>query len=138
MIILDTNVLSEALKPVPEPIVIGWLERQGNEGLYTTSITESELLFGVALLPPGKRRSGLLSDIERYLAGFTLRMRPFDSSAARMFPVVALERRAAGRAVQHFDTQIAAIARSLGATVATRDIPDFEHCGIGLINPWDV
>jgi predicted nucleic acid-binding protein len=137
MIILDTNVLSELLRQKPAPGLEGWVAAQPVASLFTTTITQAEMLFGVALLPRGRRRTGLaeavaaLFDVE-----FAGRLLFFDSSAARAFALVAAERRLAGRPIAQLDAQIAAIARSRGATLATRNTPDFQDCGISLVNPW--
>ncbi len=139
MMLLDTNVLSELLKVKPSRAVRSWVESQPLLGLFTTTITEAEMLFGVALLPQGKRRDDLEEAISALLGiDFAGRLLPFDSPAAREFAVVAAARRRAGRPITQADAQIAAIARSRGATLASRNTSDFEGCGIDLINPWGV
>ena len=137
MIVLDTNVLSEALKPLPSGIVLGWLAAQEPPSVFTTTITLAEILYGVEGLPPGKRRMRLLAGVEKMFAQeFEGRILPFDEGAARTFAGIVAARDAAGRPISQFDAMIAAIARSHRAAVATRNTADFEHCGIRIINPW--
>ncbi len=137
MIILDTNVVSELMKPAPSASVVGWIALQPALSLYTTSITEAEVLHGVMLLPAGKRRHGLQAAAEAMFGeDFARRVLPFGSDAARAYATIAAGRRRAGRPISHFDAQIAAIARSTRAALATRNTADFEACGITLFNPW--
>jgi Predicted nucleic acid-binding protein, contains PIN domain len=137
MIVLDTNVLSEALRPLPSPTVLGWLAAQQPLSVFTTTITEAEILYGAETLPPGKRRLRLLAAVERIFAEeFAGRILPFDEDAARAFAGIVAARDAAGRPISQFDAMIAAIARSHRAAVATRNTADFQHCGIDVINPW--
>ena len=137
MIILDTNVLSELMKPMPSPLVSTWVARQPATELFTTAISEAEIFFGVQLLPAGKRRDSLLKAaegmFEKDLGG---RIFGFDSDAVRLFATIAAHRRALGRPISHPDAQIAAIARLRGAKIATRDVTDFTDCGVDLIDPW--
>ena len=120
MIVLDTNVLSEALKPAPSKIVLGWLAAQKPSAVFTTTITQAELLYGVEVLPLSKRRMRLLSAVEKILnEEFERRILPFDEGAAREFAGIVASRQAAGRPISQFDAMIAAIARSHGAAVAT-------------------
>lgn len=138
MIILDTNVISEILRPAPEQRVIDWLAALDGATVYLTAITEAELCHGVAILPEGKRREGLATMIDQIVReDFAGRVLPFDSPAAVAFAAIAAARRAMGRPILHADCQIAAIARAHGATVATRNAADFADCGIDLINPWN-
>ena len=137
MILLDTNVLSELMRPTPEPAVERWLAAQPDASVFITAITEAELRYGAALLPSGKRRAALAAEIEGMLEDdFGGRILPFDSMAAQAFALVASERRQAGKPISQADAQIAAVARSRGASLATRNVPDFEGCGIEVINPW--
>jgi predicted nucleic acid-binding protein len=137
MILLDTNILSELMRPAPEKEVEQWLADQPDASVFISAITEAELRYGVALLPAGKRRSTLASVIEDMLReDFTGRILPFDSAAAVAFAEIAATRRQAGRPIAQADAQIAAIARSRGAALATRNVPDFDGCGIELVNPW--
>jgi predicted nucleic acid-binding protein len=138
VIVLDTDVLSELAKPAAEPVVIGWANAQPIEDLYTTAITEAEMLFGLACMPTGTRQDRLRRAVETafsvLLGG---RVLSFDRVAARAYADLAAERRRQGRAVHGADLQIAAIARARGARViATRNTRDFAECGVALINPW--
>ncbi len=137
MIVLDTNVVSEPMHPSPSEVVVQWMARQVQSNLYISTVSEAELRYGVELLPAGRRRDGLRSTIETMLReDFVGRILTFDRAAARYYAVIASARRAAGMPVKYFDCQIAAIARSRGWSVATRNVRDFEGCGVDVINPW--
>ena len=137
MIILDTNVISELLRPAPEPKVEHWLSAQDGLNVYLTSISEAELRYGLAIMGNGKRRAALVDAVDRILReDLAGRILPFDSDAAQSYATIAAARRAAGRPIAQADCQIASIAHARGATVATRNTPDFEGCEIDLINPW--
>ena len=137
MIILDTNVLSEALKPAPSGIVLRWLATQATSAVFTTTITLAEVLCGVESLTPGKRRTRLLTAVEKMFAEeFDGRILPFDEDAAHRFGGIVASRDRAGRPISQFDAMIAAIARSHRAAVATRNTADFDQCGIQVIDPW--
>lgn len=137
MIILDTNVLSEALKPQPSGIVLRWLDAQPSPAVFTTTITLAEVLYGIEAVPPGRRRTQLLAAVEKMFAEqFEGRILPFDEYAARQYAAVVASRDATGRPISQFDAMIAAIARSQHAAVATRNTADFERCGVPLIDPW--
>lgn len=137
MIVLDTNVLSEVLKPTPSSEVIAWMRQQPSSQLFTTTVTQAEILYGVELLPNGKRKTKLQAMVAAVFEGdFDVRILPFDSEAAQAFPKVASLSRAAGHPMAGFDAQIAAITYSRRAILATRNTADFEHCGVPLFNPW--
>ena len=137
MIIVDTNVVSELLRPIPEPRVEQWLAAQDGHDIYLTAITESELRYGVAIMHNGKRRVAFAEAIDCILKeDMAGRILPFDSAAAVEYATIAATRRASGRPITQADCQIAAIARTHGALVATRNIADFEGCGLKLIDPW--
>jgi predicted nucleic acid-binding protein len=137
VILLDTNVLSELMRPAPEPSVGQWLAAQPDASVFISAITEAELRYGAALLPSGKRRAALVAEIEGMLeADFGGRILPFDSPAAQAFAALAAERRQKGKPISQADAQIAATARSRGASLATRNAPDFDGCGVEVINPW--
>jgi predicted nucleic acid-binding protein len=137
MIILDTNVLSELLRPAPARQVERWLSAQDGAKVYFTAVGEAELRHGVALLPTGKRRKALNTAIESLLdEDFRNRILAFDRAAARAYAAIAAQRRAAGRPISQFDYQIAAIARTHDATMATRNTSDYAGCGVELIDPW--
>jgi toxin FitB len=137
MIVLDTNVLSEVIKTVPSAEVSGWLALQPPSVVYTTAITQAELLYGIELMPKGRRRSVLQAAVMRILTElFANRILPFDSEAAEAYSRIASSRRAMGRPMSEADARIAAIALSHGAALATRNTADFAHCGIKVLNPW--
>ena len=139
MIIIDTNVISELLRPTPEPVVETWLGEQDGRNIYLTAISEAELRYGVATLHGSTRRDGLSVAIDRIMRDdMSGRILPFDSAAARVYADIAATRRSAGKPISQADCQIAAIARAHNAPVATRNTSDFEGCGIGLINPWAI
>ena len=137
MILLDTNIVSELLRKTPEPKVEAWLAAQEGSDVYLSAVTEAELRLGVAVMPAGRRRTALASMMDGILQeDFRAHILPFDSAAACAYAAIASDRRAAGRPISQFDCQIAAIARSNGAAVATRNVRDFEGCGIAVIDPW--
>ena len=137
MTVLDTNVVSELMRSSPSERVFEWVARQVSTDLYITAVTEAELRYGVELLPAGRRKSRLLFTAETmFREDFKGRILPFDRAAAQAYAVIAASRRATGMPVKYSDCQIAAIARSRGLSVATRNVRDFEGCGIDVINPW--
>lgn len=137
MIVLDTNVLSELMRPRPDDVVARWTARQPAVSLYVTTITQAEILHGIHLLPKGKRRTALESAAAAmFTEDLGGRILPFGSEATLPYAEIASARRRAGRPISHFDAQIAAIARAHGAAVATRNIDDFAGCGVDLIDPW--
>jgi len=137
MIVLDTNVLSEALQPVPEPSVLDWLSNQPRASLFITTVTRGEILYGIRILADGKRRRGLWDAVMKIFdADFADQVLSFDSEAADMYAEIAASRRAAGKPISQFDAMIVAMARSRGASLATRNAKDFEDCGVDVINPW--
>ncbi len=138
MIVLDTNVLSELMRPAPSERVVRWVAAQPATSLYTTSVTQAEILHGIMLLPSGRRRIALEAAAEAMFSeDFGGRVLPFGSEAAHPYARIAAERRRAGRPISHFDAQIAAIARSAGAEIATRNVADYDACGVQVINPWE-
>lgn len=137
MIILDTNVVSEPLRPAPDGAVIAWLDEQTPETLYLTAINLAELLEGVERLPGGKRKSRLAQALdEQMLPLFEGRILSFDQAAAEAFARVNARARKAGLTMGFADAQIAAIAAAHGFAVATRDVAPFEAAGIKTLNPW--
>lgn len=136
MILLDTNVISEALKPAPDPAVAAWIQSQPWPLVATTSVTVAELFHGLELLPHGHRRHGLQIAVRKAISEFDGRILPFEEPAALIYAEISAHRRSLGRPIQPFDALIAAIARHHGAVLATRDTQDFDHCGIRLVNPW--
>jgi len=138
MIILDTNVLSELMRPKPSPKVATWVAKQSGTELFTTSITEAEIFYGIELLVKGKRREAMLAAAEAMFAeDLAGRVVGFESDAARAFSAIAAQRRLLGRPISHADAQIAAIAQVRRAKLATRNVADFVDCGLDLIDPWN-
>lgn len=138
MILLDTNVISEAMKPTPDDTVRAWLDEQAAETLYLSSVTIAELLFGIGALPAGKRKDRLTEALDGVMELFADRVLPFDIAAARRYADLAVKARAAGKGFPTPDGYIAAIATSRGFTVATRDTSAFDAAGVAVINPWNV
>lgn len=136
MIVLDTNVLSEMVRPIAASAVIEWLDVQPASDLATTAITAGEVFSGVALLPDGRRKARLTDEIAASLADLGGRIYPFNLDAAREYAEVVASRRRMGRPVEIADAQIAAICRSRGASLATRNVSDFEGVGVQVVNPW--
>jgi predicted nucleic acid-binding protein len=136
MIVLDTNVISEAMKPEPHPAVQAWLNEQVAETLYVSSVTLAELLFGTGVLPAGRRRDGLMQALDGVLGLFRDRVLPFDTEAARCHAALAIGARSAGRGFPTPDGYIAATASSRGYCVASRDTAPYEAAGLHVINPW--
>lgn len=137
MIILDTNVISELMRRDPDAAVMAWVGEQPMAGVFTTTLTQAEIFYGLALLPAGRRRDDLLAaarpmfDVD--LAG---RVLPFDTDAAVVYPEIAAGRKHDGKPISQIDAQIAAIVRSRGARLATRNVRDFADCGITVVDPW--
>lgn len=137
MILLDTNVVSEPLKPNGEPAVLAWIDAQTVETLYLSAITLAELRFGIAAMPGGKRRDGLRQRLdERVVPVFAGRILPFDTDAADAYAKLRARARATGKAIGTADAYIAAVAAAHGFAVATRDTGAFEAAGLKVINPW--
>ena len=137
MIVLDTNVVSELMRPVPSVAVENWVSAQPAAGMFISAVTEAELRYGLALLPDGQRQRRLLAQAEAMLAeDFAGRILPFDSAAALAYAPIAAARPLAGRPISQANAQIAAIAASRGAAIATRNVADFAECGITVVDPW--
>lgn len=138
MIILDTNVISELMKPQGSTIVYEWVAAQPIKKLFSTTITQAEILYGIALLPTGKRRDKLTEIAQKMLTeDFEDRILPFDQQAAICFAKIASQRRQNGIPISQADAQIAAICSAKQATLATRNVTDFSGCEIAIINPWE-
>jgi toxin FitB len=138
VIVLDTNVLSELMRSEPAAAVFAWVAAQPRATLYTTSVSKAEILYGIAVLPGGRRRLALAAAAEAMFADdFAGRVLPFDETAAVRYAEIVAARRRGGRPIEAFDAQIAATALAAGAGVATRDTGDFAGCGLTLINPWE-
>jgi toxin FitB len=137
LIVIDTNVISELTRPAPEPEVLAWLDSLAVGDVATTAITAAELFYGVARLPEGRRQTELAEAVSGLLSDdFDGRVLPFDQVAAGRYADVVSRRERLGRPVGIADAQIAAICSAVGATLATRNITDFEDTGIELFNPW--
>ncbi len=137
MILLDTNVISEAMKPAPDDTVRAWLDEQAAETLYLSSVTIAELLFGIGALPTGKRKDRLTEALDGVMELFADRFLPFDVAAARRYADLAVKARAAGKAFR--PRRLYRRNRSLpGFAVATRDTSAFDAAGVAVINPFNV
>jgi toxin FitB len=138
MIVLDTNVVSEAMKPEPNKAVRAWLNDQAPETLYLSSVTLAEMLFGIAALPLGRRKDMLAHALDGLMGLFRNRVLPFDTDAARRYAELAVTAKAGGRGFPTPDGYIAAIAASRGFIVASRDTAPYVAVGVSVINPWEV
>lgn len=136
-ILLDTNVLSEAMSPKPDPGVMAWVDSQDPDGLWTCTIVVAEVLSGLDLMPAGKRQGLLRERADTMFSTlFADRIWDFDQAAAMVYGTILKTRRALGRPIDEMDALIAATTLANDATLATRNVPDFELCGIRLVNPW--
>jgi len=136
-ILIDTNVLSELLRAAPEPPVLAWFAVQRSDALFVSAVTQAEMLVGVLLLPPGRRRARLQQAVDAmFRDDFAAHVLAFDEAAATAYAGIAAARRRAGRPIAQFDAQIAAIASCRGMGLATRNVDDFAGCGLTLHNPW--
>jgi toxin FitB len=138
MILLDTNVLSELMRKDPDVAVLSWATSFTGSELCTTSVTIAELLFGIAILEEGRRKAGLAEAVHGLIEDLDARIYPFDLKAAGIYAAIVAERQRAGRSMSYADAQIAAIALSLEATLATRNTKDFEGCGLDLHDPFQI
>jgi len=136
MILLDTNVVSEAMKPEPHPSVRNWLDAQAAETLFLSSVTIAELMFGIGALPRGKRKDRLATTLDGVMELFEPRILPFATQAARRYADLAVKARKAGKGFSTPDGYIAAIAAAHGFAVASRDIAAFAAAGLTVIDPW--
>lgn len=139
MIVLDTNVVSELMRPAPEPDVTRWVDSLDVSDIMLTAVTAAELMYGVARLPNGRRRRELRAKVDGLLTeDFQDRILPFDALAATHYADIVAERERSGLQITMADGQIAAICRNWNAGLATRNIDDFVDTGVELINPWDL
>ena len=134
MIVLDTNVVSELMRGAPDPAVREWVLRTPD--LTTTAVTLAEIRYGIARLTAGRRRDLLGDAAEQIFAAFRDQVLPFDAAAALEYDRVVVQRDVVGRPIDGFDAQIAAICRSRGAELATRNLRDFDGAGVAVLDPW--
>jgi predicted nucleic acid-binding protein len=136
MIILDTNVVSELMRPEPAAQVATWVHGRDGRELCTTVITLAEIRYGIARLPEGRRKRTLLDTADDVFRTFSDQILPVDEAAAKQYAIIASSRERAGKAITGFDALIAAVCRSRSAALATRNVPDFDGLGIEVIDPW--
>jgi hypothetical protein len=137
VIALDTNVISELMRAEPHPGVVAWVAAQPRAELCTTRFNQAEILYGIAALPEGRRRTALAEAADAMFGeDFAGRILPFGAAAAANYAAIVVARRRAGHPIGNFDALIAATALAAGATVATRDTGGFAGCGLTLIDPW--
>jgi len=136
MIILDTNVVSELMRPEPAPGVANWVRDRDRRELHTTVITLAEVRYGITRLPDGRRKQVLLAAADEVFSAFADQVLPVDIAAAEHYSVIASSRERAGKPIAGFDALIAAVCRSQGAALATRNGSDFDGTGIEIIDPW--
>ena len=136
MIVVDTNVTSELMKPSPSAVVTSWVGAQPHSELFTTSITVAEVLYGIERLPEGRRKSLLRGAAEDVFSTYVDQLLTFDRAAATEYARVVSDRERSGRPIDGFDAQIASICRVHGATLATRNVEDFRDTDVEVIDPW--
>jgi toxin FitB len=136
MIVADTNVVSELMRPAPSPALRAWMSRQAAGDLYTTAITVAEIRYGLERLPGGRRQDRLQAAADEVFAAFSEFVLPFDAGAAIHYARIARQRDEAGLPISGPDAQIAAICRARGAALATRNVKDFLETGVEVIDPW--
>ncbi len=137
MIVVDTNIASELMRVTPSPVVTSWVRTHDGSELYTTSITLAEVLYGIERLPEGRRKDLLRMTADEVFSAFADHVLPFDAAAAVEYASIVSTRDRAGRPIDGFDAQIASICRARGATLATRNLKDFEGTAVKVIDPWD-
>lgn len=137
MIVVDTNVVSELMRPLPSKRVLAWVASQPVRELYTSAVTLAEVLYGIERMPAGRRREELMSAATEVFGAFAEQVLAFDSTAAGQHALVVSHRDRLGMPIEGFDAQIAAICQVRGAALATRNVSDFKETGIEIINPWD-
>lgn len=139
MFVLDTNIISAIMGLQPVPAVAAWIADQPDALLFTASVCQAEILSGLAVMPPGHRRTMLEAAARAlFTEDFKGRILPFNEAAAASYATIFSSRRMAGRPIAPLDLMIAAIAHSQTATVVTRDTAGFDGCGVAVINPWAI
>jgi hypothetical protein len=138
MIVLDTSVVSELMRPDPSPQVAAWVRARDRRELRTTVITLAEIRYGIARLPDGRRKQALLTAADEIFRSFEDQVLPVDAAAAEQYSVIAPTREQSRKTIPGFDALIAAVCRSRGAALATRILPDFGDTGVELVDPWAV
>ena len=136
MIVLDTNVVSELMRPSPAPRVVAWVREQGVDDLYTTAVTLAEISYGIARLGDGARKTLLKATSDQVFSAFRDHVLAFDADAASLYGGIVGNRDRLGLPIDGFDAQIAAICRRHAATLSTRNVKDFEQTGVSVIDPW--
>lgn len=136
MIVVDTNVTSELMRPSPAPTVTAWVRAHSSAELYATSITLAEIRYSVERLPDGRRKELLRRAADEVFSAFAEHVLAFDATAAAVYAGIVSQRERTGAPIDGFDAQIAAICRTHGAALATRNAKDFQNTGVGVINPW--
>jgi predicted nucleic acid-binding protein len=136
MIVVDTNVASELMRPSPSPLVRSWAEEQPAAELRTTAITVAEIRYGIERLPEGRRKERFLAAADDVFTSFSEFVIPFDAEAAACYALIVAHRDRVGLPIDGFDAQIAAICRINGAVLATRNVKDFRETGINVVDPW--
>jgi predicted nucleic acid-binding protein len=136
VIIVDTNVVSELMRPAPSPVVVRWIRSMSAADVYTTAITVAEIGYGIERLPEGRRKEELAAAATDVFATFDDHILPFDPDAAGLYGAIVSDRERAGTPITGFDAQIAAVCRVKKATLATRNVKDFDGTGIKVLSPW--
>jgi predicted nucleic acid-binding protein len=137
MFLLDTNVLSAMMAADPVPEVATWVSAQPADLLFTATVCQAEILSGLAIMPEGRRRAALEEAARAmFQEDFEGRVLPFDMAAAVAYADIFAARRRVGKATATVDLMIASVARSQGASVVTRNVADFDECGVAIVNPW--
>lgn len=137
MIVVDTNVASELMRPSPNAAVREWVRSRSERDLYTTSITVAEIRYGIERLPHGHRKERLQEAAEEVFTAFDVQILPFDAAATPWYAAIVSHRDSVGRPIDGFDAQIASICRVHGAVLATRNVTDFRDIGVTLVDPWN-
>src|SRR4051794_18341305 len=137
MIVVDTNVASELMRPAPDPRVVAWVRSQDGGALYTTAITVAEIGYGVERLPEGARKALLRATAAQVFSAFAEHVLAFDADAAGLYGAIVGDRERGGTPIDGFDAQMAAICRRHGATLATRNVKDFGQTGVAVVDPWE-